>query len=208
MNTHQSILTTETPLVNNARWSLATRVLHLSMVITVSAQLALSLIMAPPNEENASILASTAFEAHEAFGVAALLIVLAHWLWMLIKQTDGGIANLFPWFGKAREEVINDVKALLKGQLPQGGVRGGLPGFIHGMGFLAVTGIAISGGLLFVLLPENGPFPGSVKFLAETHEFFGPLVWTYWGAHSAVALLHHRMGHTTLKDMFSFRKTS
>ncbi len=184
------------------RWSLPTRLLHLGLVTTVTAQLGLSLVMAPPDEENISALASATFEAHEVIGMIAVVVVLAHWLWTLSSQVDGGLKHLFPWRGDARSEVVAETKALLNGQLPEGGARGGLPGFIHGLGFLAVTGMAITGGTLFFILPESGALPPVVDLFAESHEMIASLVWLYWGGHGAVALMHHLQGHSVLKDMF------
>ncbi len=198
----------ESVSTNATNWSQPTRLLHLGLAVTVTAQLGISLVMAPPDEEQASTLSSAAFEAHEFLGMTALVIVLIHWLWTVVAQADGGVVNLFPWFGEARGKVINEAKALFSGHLPQEGMRGGLPGFIHGLGFLAVSGMAVSGGVLFVLLPESGPFPSSAEFFAEIHEFIGPLVWIYWAGHGGIALLHHWSGHTTLQDMFHLGKVN
>jgi len=35
-----------------------------------------------------------------------------------------------------------------------------------GLGLLAVSGMAVTGGLLFALLPESGPFPSSAELFA------------------------------------------
>jgi len=90
----------------------------------------------------------------------------------------------------------------LGGALPKGGVRGGLPGFIHGLGLLIVTGMAITGGILFFIMPESGEFTGVVELVAESHEVIATLVWLYWGGHGATALIHHFQGDSVLKDMF------
>ncbi len=92
----------ETTSTIDANWSRPTRLLHLGLVVTVTAQLGISLIMAPPDEEQASALASTAFEAREFLGMTALVIVLIHWLWTVVRQTDGGIALLHHWSGHMR----------------------------------------------------------------------------------------------------------
>ena len=197
-----TVVETDKALKMASNWSLPTRLLHIGMVATVSAQLALSLVMEPPDEENISALASAAFEGHEVIGMAALAIVLAHWLWTLFNYADGGLGHLFPWFGEARAEVVREAKALLGGALPKGGVRGGLPGFIHGLGLLIVTGMAITGGILFFIMPESGEFTGVVELVAESHEVIATLVWLYWGGHGATALIHHFQGDSVLKDMF------
>jgi cytochrome b561 len=187
------------------KWSAQTRWLHMGLALTVTLQLAISLIMEPPDEESASTVARAAFEAHEAVGIAAVIIVLAHWLWVLASRADGGLAHLFPWTGSAWAEVKQDASKLMSGQLPEGGARGGLPGLVHGLGFLAVTGMAVTGAVLFVLFPETGKPDDTVEFFADIHSFIANFVWVYWGGHVALAFLHKRAGHSTVQDMFSLR---
>jgi len=187
-------------------WSLATRYLHLGMVLTISTQLLISLIMVAPDHTGGTI-GKLAFDLHEVVGLTALGIILSHWAWSIYRQSDGGLKHLFPWFGEARLDVINDTKALLKGTLPQGGNRGGLPGLIHGFGLLAVSAIAITGGVLFIIFPESGK-PGNIaEFFADTHSTIAALVWTYWIGHSGLAILHHLQGNDLLKKMFRFSNT-
>ena len=80
----------------------------LGLALTVSPQLLISLIMEPPDEEHASTLTRADFEAHEAAGLTAVVIVLIHWLWSLMGKADGGLSHLFPWSGAARSEVKAD----------------------------------------------------------------------------------------------------
>ena len=82
--------------MTQATWSIPTRVLHMAMAFTVSLQLLLSLVMAPPDEERASTLARLAFEAHEWVGLVAAVVVIFHWLWSALSLQDGGLAHLFP----------------------------------------------------------------------------------------------------------------
>jgi len=187
------------------KWSVQTRWLHIGLALTVTLQLAISLIMEPPDEESASAVARAAFEAHEVVGIAAVIIVLAHWLWTLSSRADGGLARLFPWSGSAWVEVKNDVAKLMSRQLPDGGARGGLPGLVHGLGFLAVTGMAATGAVLFVLFPESGKPSDIAEFFADIHSFIANFVWVYWGGHVALAFLHKQAGHSTVQDMFSLK---
>jgi cytochrome b561 len=175
------------------------------MALTVSLQLLISLIMEPPDEEHASALARAAFEAHEAVGLTAVVIVVIHWLWSMLAKADGGLAHLFPWSGAAWAEVKTDVSGLMNRQLPQGGPRGGLPGLVHGLGFLAVTAMAITGAVLFVIFPEHGKPNDTVNFIAEVHSLISNFVWAYWGGHIAMALMHKRSGHSNVKDMFTLK---
>lgn len=191
--------------MEQAKWSVQTRWLHMGIALTVSLQLAISLIMAPPDEESAPAIAHAAFEAHEAVGIAAVIVVLGHWLWTAAGRADGGLAHLFPWGGSAWVEVKNDMAKLMNRQLPDGGARGGLPGLVHGLGFLAVTGMALTGAVLFVIFPEKGKPDDTVELVADVHSFIANFVWAYWGGHVALALLHKRVGHSTVQDMFSLK---
>ena len=186
------------------RWSLPTRFLHLGLVATVTFQLLISFVMAEPDHKGGPM-ARLAFEAHEVIGLSALLIVFLHWVWTFTNQTDGGLRNLFPWFGQERQKLFEEVRAMLRGHFPEGESRGGLVGLIHGLGLLAVTAIAVTGGILFLLFPETGE-PGVVaEAFAELHEGLASLVWVYWLGHGGIAIVHHAMGHDTVKNMFNFK---
>lgn len=187
------------------KWSVQTRWLHIGLAVTVSLQLAISLIMAPPDEESATALARVAFEAHEFVGMAALIIVLAHWGWSLASHADGGLSHLFPWTGPAWDSVKSDIARLMKGQLPEGGPRGGLPGFVHGLGLLAVTAMVLTGGVLFFIFPEASKPSDTVELIAHVHSFIANFVWVYWGSHIALALFHKWAGHDTMRAMFSLK---
>lgn len=184
-------------------WSLPTRYLHVGMVITISIQLFISLIMAAPDQKG-GVVGKFAFEIHEIVGLAALAIILTHWAWSIFGHADGGLKHLFPWFGKARLGVVSDIKALLKGELPGAGNRGGLPGLIHGLGLLAVSAIAITGGILFILFPQSGEPGYIVELFAETHGVMAVFVWAYWLGHGGLAILHHFQGNDLVKKMFDF----
>lgn len=184
-------------------WSLNTRFLHLGLVATVTAQLLISLVMVAPDHKG-PLLGKLAFEAHEVIGLAALGIVLMHWFWSIFSHADGGLRHLFPWQKKARQGVMHDIKTLIGGKFPAPGNKGGLVGFIHGLGLLAVTGTAITGGALFVLFPEAGEPGPLAETFAGLHEWIATFVWAYWIGHGGIAVLHHMKGHKVLRNMFNF----
>ena len=194
-------------MMKNKYWSLNTRFLHLGMVATVTAQLFISLVMSEPDDKG-TVFGKMAYEAHEIVGLTALGIIAIHWIWSTLSRTDGSLKHLFPWHGEARNQVISDIVGLTKGQLPDSNKHGGLSGLIHGLGFLAVTGVAISGAIIFLTFPESGK-PGFIGDAAEElHEAMAALVWAYWIGHGGIAILHHLSGNDTLKSMFSFKSTN
>ena len=195
--------------MSNNRWSQSTRFLHLGLVITVSTQLLVSLVMQPPgeHEEIATALAKQAYEIHEGVGLAALAVVVLHWLSSFLQSGGVNLGHLFPWGAKGRAEIKADITVLKQGSLPEGGARGGLPGFVHGLGLLAVTGMVLTGGVLFLYWPEQGDIPEWVDQIGEVHEVIATLVWTYWGSHIALAVLHGLAGHTEVRDIFKFTRS-
>jgi len=188
--------------MSDTPWARPTRWLHLGLTITVTVQLFVSLVMEPPGHHGArSALEAGGFEVHEWSGLAALAIVLLHWGWSLTGRRSL-LGHLFPWGHEGRRRIGADFMQLLRLRPPEGGPDGGLAGFVHGLGLLAVTFMAISGGVLFVLLPESGSPPASVHEIGDIHSFVATFVWIYWWGHIVLALFHHFRGHTTLRDMF------
>ncbi len=188
-------------------WNRGTRWLHGGLAVTVTLQLLLSLVMqAPGDGPPPAGLPALLFEAHEFVGLTALAIVLLHWGWSLFAADGAALRHLFPLSRDARAEVVAELRALLRGRLPEGGPRGGLPGLVHGLGLLAVTGAAVSGAVIFALLPEAAPPPAPAHTVMEAHSFIAFFVWSYWAGHVALAVIHQFAGHGTLRDMFDLSR--
>jgi len=183
-------------------WDRPTRWLHLGLSLTVTVQLFVSLVMEPPGHHGTrTALESGAFEVHEWFGLAALVIVVLHWGWSF----SGGrslLRNLFPWNRGGWARVRADLGGLMRLDPPEGGPDGGLSGLVHGLGLLAVTFMAISGDVLFALMPESAPVPSSVHEIGDIHSFVATFVWIYWWGHIVLAVFHHFKGHDTLRNIY------
>ncbi len=189
-------------------WNTGTRLLHGGMALTVSFQLLISLIMESPKPGR--VLTSTqalSFELHEWVGLSAVAVIIAHWVWSaLLTRDDSGFRHLFPWDAKGRAKLLAELRQIWRFQLPRGGPEGGLAGLVHGLGFLAVSAMAVTGAILFFTYPKNGattPFVGSV---ADLHSFIANLAWVYWYGHIGMALLHEILGHRVLARIFLLRR--
>ena len=184
-------------------WARPTRFLHFGLATTVKFQLLLSLVMeAPEAGRTRSAIESLSFETHEWVGMTALAVVVAHWIWSISARDNSNIRTLFPWGKDGLASVMSDLRELKSMRLPEGGGRGGLPGFVHGLGFLAATAMALTGGILFFILPEDGSKNEWAEIFHHIHGFIANFVWAYWGGHLAVAVFHKKMGHDTVKNMF------
>lgn len=189
-------------------WDNVTRFLHLGLAVTVTLQLLNSLILeAPePDEPPLSGFAAVLFDTHEWLGMAALLIVVMHWAWSLWGRGGAGIRHLFPVSAGDRAIMRQELRGLLALRLPPGGPQGRLAGLIHGLGLLAVSVAAFSGGILFFWMPENGALNAYTGAAEEVHELISTFVWIYWGGHAGMAFLHHWFTRDdTLRNMFKLR---
>lgn len=173
------------------KWDRGTAWLHLGMALTVTTQLMLSLVMQTPKPDHANGLSQLFFTMHMWVGMAAFLIVLFHWFWVYFYNERHVMQHLFPWTASGFRNIMQDLRGLKNKQLPPGGPREGLPGFIHGLGFLAVTAMGCSGALLFIFFPAEGWFGQVLHFDKEFHEFMSTFVWAYWWGHLLMATVHY-----------------
>ena len=183
-------------------WDRGTRWLHWGLSLAVTFQLFVSLVMEVPQPGlRPQALGLQGFWAHKGVGAALIAIVLAHWLWTLRRAHGQEIRHLFPWGRFGRAEIVADLRNLKGGKLPEGGPGGGLPGFVHGLGFLAVTGMAASGGLI-LLLSADGSRATLLQDVANLHAALANVVWLYWLGHVVMVIVHESRGHRILAGIF------
>ncbi|MHB1266666.1 MAG: cytochrome b/b6 domain-containing protein, partial [Acidithiobacillus ferriphilus] len=62
----------------------------------------------------------------------------------------------------------------------------------HGLGLLAVTGMALMGFIMFFLIPNYGVAApiGFYQLPKKMHDFLSSFVWLYWWGHIGMATLH------------------
>lgn len=184
-------------------WRRPVRWLHFGLALTVTLQLFNSLVMSPPFYRHTSTFGAATFGMHEYLGLFSAAVIVLHWLWMPFDRQQL-FSHLFPWGAAGRREILEDLRTLASGQLPEEGDRGGISGLVHGLGLLAATGAGLTGVLLYLLMGSNSA-PALLFYLAaELHSAFGNLMWFYLGGHVLLAGVHHFIGHPTLKRMFSW----
>ncbi len=185
------------------RWSRPLRLLHLLLAISVTAQLILGGVMDGPRPGRPE---SASFEIHEVLGFSILALIILHWWWSFTHPAEG-VHHLFPWTRAGLRNVFRDFwRSVRHLRLPAGkpGEEGNLAGFTHGLGLLAITAVAVSGGLFFILR-LSGASRVLLHDVAELHGDVAVLAWTYWGGHLGVTVLHSLLRHPTFTQMFSLR---
>lgn len=180
-------------------YSLPLRLLHGAIAVLASFQQISSLWMSDPGTQ-------WLFPFHRILGVVAVLAVLLFWMHGYAMQNTG---RLFPWGKTGRAQVLADGRSLLRGQLPPVTGQPGLAAFGHGIGILLLTGCAITGLVMFSMIPpwHDGPPASPMAFTrwTLTHKWFGQWLWWYWLGHIGFALLHHWRGERVFAAMFGRR---
>lgn len=175
-------------------WKAPALCLHIGMAATVTIQLLLSLVMHHPRHGShfqLNTFGHMAFTFHVWCGMLALCIIVLHWLWSLSdKQSIASFKHLFPYSPTGIKAVMFDIKNLTKCKIPEEGSRQGLPGLIHGFGFLLVTAMVITGCIVFIRFISGGAFSPLDSTAINIHSFLATFVWIYWFGHVLTAILH------------------
>lgn len=177
--------------------SLPTRLLHGLLLLAVLWQLIGSDFIERPR---ASRPGNAMYEVHEVVGLATLGLVLAFWLWSVLRRRETLFAALFPWFSATRLKAIADDVgrhwALLKRfRLPGGVAETPLASAVHGLGLLAALAMAATGAVIYAQTMPGGP-------ALKLHKAAANLMWAYVVAHAGLAVLHQMAGHRVLQRMF------
>lgn len=188
--------------MQNLKWDGPTRLLHAGLVSTVSVQLWVSLVMKAPGAKAHTALEVLTYQVHRYIGLVALVVVLLHWVWSVTTHGRATVRNLFPTTAQQRTRVLSELRGLIAKQIPDSETAGGVTGLVHGLGLLAVTAVALTGAILFMWWPEIGKPDALTHTLGDVHSALSNFVWAYWIVHGGIALLHHYLGHDTLRNMF------
>ncbi|MDA8390751.1 MAG: cytochrome b/b6 domain-containing protein [Gammaproteobacteria bacterium] len=176
-----------TPAIRRPYWTGATKFLHGGMAVTVTLQLLLSLVMQVPHPHRAPAPSGLLFfQLHEWVGLATVAVIVAHWGYSAFFSGDADFAHLFPWSRTGRAAIWRDIRTLLAWRLPED-TAAGLSGFTHGLGLLAVTGMAVTGLVLFFTF---GHGTATARHAAFLHSFVANFAWAYWYGHVGMALIH------------------
>lgn len=185
------------------QWSRSLRLLHLLLAITVTAQLFIGSFMYSPHHGRPD---TFGFEMHEILGFTILALILLHWLWSFIHPNEG-LRHLCPWTRIGLRRVLTEFwQAVRHQQLPPDGPgrEAGLAGFVHGLGLLAITGMALTGAASY-LFRMGGAGSNPLDIIEDLHDTLAVISWVYWGGHLGVTVLHSLFRHPTFMRMFSLR---
>ncbi len=177
--------------VDVQEWPRSTRWIHMGFALAVTFLLFSELDMKAIWKKVGELsFRHLLFHVHMWIGMFATIILIA--FWMQVFSNKNLRSHLFPYSGWYLDNICTDIKGLADRKLPSSGMRGGLPGMVHGLGLTAVTGMAFLGVIMFFLIPNYG-VSAPVDFYQvpkKMHDFLASFVWLYWWGHIGMASLH------------------
>lgn len=151
-----------------------TRLLHAALLLAALWQLIGSNFIEPARVGQP---ANLMFELHEIGGLATLGLVVAFWLWSLVRRRETPFAALFPWLSSTRLQAVGADLSRHWGELNNLRLPGGEPetplaSAVHGLGLLTVLAMGASGAWLFTQTVPEG-------LILEVHKITSNLMWAY-----------------------------
>jgi hypothetical protein len=110
-----------------------------------------------------------------------------HHAWLDVETAR--ISLLFAWLALDFKGVIEDINVLFSFRLPDAHA-GGIAALIQGLGVLSLLGVAMCGGLWFVLNTFYGPSSALTESMLHFHKFLTVFIEAYFWAHGAMGLIH------------------
>ncbi|HWS05151.1 MAG TPA: cytochrome b/b6 domain-containing protein [Burkholderiaceae bacterium] len=180
------------------RRTLVTRALHGALLLAVGWQLLGSNFIERPRAARPG---NAMYEWHEIGGLITLGLVMAFWLWSMLRRRETPFAALFPWLSPRRLKAVGtDLAAhwaaLKRFHLPGGEAETPLASAVHGLGLLTALAMGASGAWLYTQAVPGG-------LVLELHKIVANLMWAYVVAHAGLAVLHQFAGHRVLQRMFA-----
>ena len=179
-------------------WDNGTRIVHAALAITVLAELSTGLVVAEGTRPQWLFI-------HSVLGILTTLVIIIDWMWTWARRD---LPILFPWNRTGLRVVAREAFDVFQGKLPGSGDTLGLSSFAHGVGLLAVSGMAITGLLMYMEIPGGyGLYLHSSAYalftaLATTHLYLSYVVWAYLIGHVFFAALQQVLGHNVLRHLY------
>jgi len=174
-----------------------TKLMHAALLLSVLWQLGASGLVERPRAGQPG---NAFYEIHQIVGLTTLGLVLAFWLWSVVRRRETPLMALFPWLSRQRlSAVLADLKIhwmqLRRLRLPDGDADTPLASAVHGLGLLTALAMGATGAWLYTLSLPTGA-------VLQLHKAIANLMWAYVIGHAGLALLHQATGHPVLKRMF------
>ena len=148
------------------------------------------------------------FSFHRWFGIGLAAFVALR-LWHGFSGPRE--ARFREWLPYTRERllfIVEDIKTLLKFQLPERPPRQGLSGLVQTFGLAAFAWMGATGALMFFLMTPGGKARGFLHLIKEMHEAGWWLALVFLGIHGGAVILHALAGQDLWRQMFFLKRRS
>lgn len=195
-----------------AKHGTLTRLLHLLVAACILLQLADSQLMRTPRPgRELSDLEALAWTVHQYAGLVATAVIIAFWLWLLVRREGTSLGTLLPWFSAERRRALwADIKfhARLATELtlPEPGQSMALPSAIQGAGLLIALAMALTGTFGWFLWTPGTPRAALPALLFDIHGTLANVLWGYVVVHVGAGVLHELLGNRILREMSPLRR--
>jgi len=192
--------------MSTQRLTTVTRVMHISMIVTVAFQLISSLLMFVPEPGKLVTYETVLFSLHiMLFGWGAFLISSIYAMTRFAEKDAWG--RLVPWFSKRHRDAFfksakEEIPGVFTGKLAPPESRTALAGAMHGLGFLTLIALGLTGAYVMNGVRSDGTMTQDMLLMFEAHEFFGVVIWTFLACHVGMVIYHLILGHKHILDIF------
>lgn len=182
------------------------RSLHLLLIITVVYQLLSSIWMEAPEPGKVVNYEAVLFSWHIMFfGWGGLLVSCVYGVIRFFDPESW--QRLVPWFStEHRAEFFKSAKKeipdIFRGRLAAPEKKGALAGAAHGLGFLLVIALGMTGSYVMLGIRPDGTMSDDMLMFLDFHELFGILIWTFLAGHILMVFYHLLLGQRRVLDIF------
>lgn len=149
-------------------------------------------------------LAHSGFTLHRWLGVGAAFFIFLRLLWGILGPQNVRFTRWVPVTGERLARVGEDIRGLLRFQLPERPMHEGLSGLVQTFGLLVFLFMALSGGFLFFSLEPGQKARGLAHSVKELHEGGVLLIPLFLFMHAGAVTLHALSGrHLWRRMLFS-----
>ena len=187
-----------------------TRVLHISMVLTVLYQMFSSIWMFTPEPGKMVGYETILYSWHIMFmGWSAVAVACIYGMVRFAEYHEW--TRLIPWFSKSKRAAFmrsakQELPDMMQGKLAKPEKRTALAGAMHGLGFMLLIVMGLTGSYAMLGIRPDGTTSADMLFMFELHAFFGLIVWYFLAGHVSMVIYHLILGHRQVLDIFQYSK--
>jgi cytochrome b len=147
-------------------------------------------------------LAHPGFTLHSWVGMGVVYFIFLRLVWGLVGPQNVRFSQWVPFTRQRLARVGEDIRGLLRFQMPERRTHEGLSGLVQTFGLLAFLFMSVSGSFLFFSLEPGQKARGLAHAVKEVHEAGVLLIPLFLFIHTGAVVLHALRGRHLWRRMF------